>query len=231
MLIRAAIASLLCGLPLISAGAVVPQDSVSPPGGLTECSASSPTLATVTAVARALGSPAGCFVSSETVMIGEARPVQVPRDYGYAVFLKGDHDYEFSRAEFSALESTTKQQWANYKPIDGLQGKDYQEKIRSIVAEISGGTISGIKLYGPTLIGIDSVDENQYVVTTIRQRSVRIGSDDFSSTKVESTILLFKHGTIIRLGFARELKDEGDVQYVRQLSQKWAATVEALSRP
>jgi len=165
------------------------------------------------------------------VTIAAARPIQVPRDYGYAVFLKGDHDYEFSHAEFSALESTTKQQWAAYKPIDGLQSKDYQEKIQSIVAEMSAGTISDMKLYRPTLIGIDSVDENQYVITTIRRRSIRIGSDYFPTTKVESAILIFKHGAIIRLGFARELKDAGDVQYVRQLSQKWAAAVEVPSRP
>lgn len=231
MIIRATIASLLCSLSLTSAGAGVPQYKVPSPDGLTECSADSLTLSNVIAVAQAFGSPAGCFVGSETVKITAGNAAQVPRDYAYAIFLKGNHNYAFSHADFSTLESTIKQQWAAYRSIDGLQSKEYQEKIRSIVQELSAGTIANIKLYTPTLVGFDSPDENQYIVTTIRRRTLRIGPDDFPTTKVETAILVFKHGGIIRLSFSRELRDESDVQYVRNLSRMWATAVEAENSP
>jgi hypothetical protein len=226
MIIRAVIASLLCGLSLTPADAGVPQHKVPSPDGLTECSTDSPTLSNVTAAAQAFGSPAGCFVSSEIVKITAGNAAQFPRDYAYAIFLKGNHDYAFSYADFSTLESTVKQQWAAYKPIDGLQREEYQEKIRSIVQELSTGAIADTKLFAPTLVGIDSADENHYIVTTIRRRMFRIGLNDVPTTKVEAAILVFKHGAIIRLSFARELRDESDVQYVRNLSRMWAAAVE-----
>jgi hypothetical protein len=141
--------------------------------------------------------------------------------------VKGLNDYHFSKEEFAALQSKTKEQRSTYKPINGLQSKEYEELVRSLVASITNDHLDKIQLTlsAPILVRFGTSTDEQYTVTAIRKRVIRLGAKNVGTVKVESTTLLFVNGAILNIHLARELRDDGDVGYVLNTSKVWATNV------
>jgi len=187
---------------------------------------------TMNAAATALASTvAGCFKSAEQVQLNaDSQSVSRPRDYAYALFIKGDKEYHFTQADFEKLKATIKAQWAKYAPKDGKQSQEYQDKINALITDIAKaqgkiGSAIQLSLDAPILVRFDESNSDRYLVTSIRKRTIHMGSDSYTSIAVDASGILFKEGALVRLSFVRELTQEADIESAMAAMRDWAEDI------
>jgi len=221
---------MLLALP---AHAAMPDLTIVAPQGLQACSSDNPMREGLKVMANAAASTlAGCFQSAETIEVhDDAKSITVPRARADALFIKGNNDYRFTRDDFESLKATIKSQWAHYAPKDGKQSKKHQERVNALLADISQAqhlpTAQVQALDAPILVKFDESVPDRYIVTSIRKRTIRVGTDSYTAVAVESAAIVYKSGALVRLDFSRHLVQQSDIDSAMQSEGAWVDQVSA----
>jgi hypothetical protein len=194
---------------------------VSAPAGLRNCRSDDPILAVTQKMAASQSLEyLGCFLSDKTVELhGENKGVSHLLTYAYALKISPPGQ---TSGDLDALYNNIIMQWKNFKPLANDQ-LEYENKISDLVEKISpeNAPKAKIALTTPVLVRIEKLNENSYLVISIRERKVAINSETYISTSIDGTAVLLREGTLVRLSLVRELQSKSDITTVDEAVRNW----------
>jgi len=82
-----------------------------------------------------------------------------------------------------------------------------------------------LKIQPPVLVSIERIGKRAYMVVSIRMRTIQAAGETVMSTAIDSTAITLHNGALIRLSFARELRQSADVQVVHDETAAWVSQV------
>ncbi len=161
-----------------------------------------------------------CFLSDQRVELrGENKGAPHLLTYAYA--LKISSSDQTSR-DLDALYQNIVLQWKNFKPL-ATDRREYENKISDLLAKIAPDNAPKVQiaLATPLLVRIEKINENSYLVISIRERKFAINSETYISTSIDGTAVLLREGTLVRLSLARELQSKSDITIVDETVRNW----------
>jgi hypothetical protein len=173
------------------------------------------------------GTLISCYCSDETVRLAveeamaDTKPGPLmPLHSAFALYVRGGNDYRFDALDVEKLKEKAKREWRNYKSVDGHQRDSYRNYVNRL---LNASRRVGVEmdLYDPILIEFDESVENQYVVITVRERMLTYGGRKFCTTKVEATCILHTDDLLLRINYAREMRNPDDIGRTRDALHAW----------
>jgi len=194
---------------------------VSAPAGLRDCRTDDPMLVGIQKMAASQSLEyLGCFLSDQRVELrGENKGASHLLTYAFALKISAPGQ---SSEDLDALYQNILLQWKNFKPLANDR-REYENKISDLVAKNSPDGIpkAQISLAVPILVRIERLDENSYLVESIRERKVAINSETYISTSIDGSVVFLKEGAFVRLSLVREFQSESDIATVDQAVRSW----------
>lgn len=222
-LLRTALAVL--GLLAFDAGFCQPAP-LPGPAGLNACRPGDPITHGFQLAASKYGTLAGCYVSAERIgKDGSQGAPNAPRDYALAIELP-PAKAPYSRATVAAMFAKVKAQWGDVKALDHKEWAAYVQRVNAMLAasRASDQPAAQVQLQPPTLVSIERVGDDAYLVVTLRQRTLApAAGPTIVSTGVEGSGVVLRGYSLFRIEAHRELQSLDDVKLVRERTKAWLA--------
>ena len=201
-------------------------DSLPTPNGLNLCQDDDPVVSTEKRVASAVGAEyLACFTSNEKIALhSAARTLMVPAEHAVAMSVLGG---PYRREDLDALLSKVREQWKNFDPVS-KQHANYLARLNSLIKGASTDSQqASIESVKPVLVSIDRIDDQSYVVVSVREYAIAADGERVRSIKANAVAMVLHGARLVRLEIIRELRAPSDVEEVRTQIAAWSRAAAA----
>jgi len=194
------------------------------PEGLSPCPPGDPAALAVSGVAAKLGGEIlGCFLSGRKLMPPDATKAGADSvENAFAIALRGEI---YTIADLDKLLSHVKDQWKEFKPLDGSLKGSYISELNKILTENSSLPTPGVVSIKPILVSIDRPSDKYYRVTSIRTYNLEANGERIKLTKINVDAVVLQRSHLIRLTIQRTLNVPADVMEIQSEMANWARAI------
>lgn len=162
-----------------------------------------------------------CFASDEKIALhGTSKTLSVPIEHAVAMSVLGG---PYSQEDLGTLLSKVRAQWKNFEPMS-KEHENYLARLNSIISgpNTRQASIESVK---PILVSIDRMDNQSYVVISIRDYSIAVDGERVRSIKANAAAMVLQGTRLVRLEMSRELRAPSDVEDLRTQITAWSHKV------
>jgi hypothetical protein len=129
----------------------------------------------------------------------------------------------YGRENLDAFLSKVRDEWKNFDPL-GKRHEDYIAQLNALIKDTNSQAIP-LDSIKPALVSIERIDDQSYVVVSIREYAMTVSGEQVKSIKANAAAVVLQGTRLVRLDINREVRVPSDVEDVSKQMAAWCRTV------